>query len=391
MREKRNFPRMRFPGFGAEWAQKNLHEVAKISSGGTPSRGKPEYWGGSIPWVTTSLINFNEIDKTEEFISELGLANSSAKLFDRGTILMAMYGQGQTRGRVATLAIDATSNQACAGIQVNGEVVTTRFVFLYFERYYEQLREAANAGGQKNLSLGLISNFGICFPSIEEQQKIATFLTTVDRRIKLLQKQKEQLELYKKGLMQGLFSQQIRFKDENGNDFPDWEEKKLGEACEVSKGKQLNKDALTEDGKYPCQNGGIDPSGYTEKYNYEANTITISEGGNSCGYVNYLRTKFWCGGHCYAIVEVKKEIDNTFLFYFLKSQESDLMKLRVGSGLPNIQKKDIVKFSLLFPSIKEQQKIASFLSSLDNQIKGVGNQIDKTTEFKKGLLQQMFV
>ncbi|MCD8529372.1 MAG: restriction endonuclease subunit S [Flavobacterium sp.] len=191
--------------------------------------------------------------------------------------------------------------------------------------------------------------------------------------------------------MQQIFAQKLRFKDENGNNYPDWEEKKLGDLVDVVKGKQLNKEELSEVGTYPCQNGGIEPSGYTEEFNTIENTITISEGGNSCGYVNFMTSKFWCGGHCYSLLNIKNNVMKQFLFQYLKFNQNEIMKLRVGSGLPNIQKGSIANFRIEIPCLEEQQKIASFLSAIDIQIEGVSNKIEQTKLFKKGLLQQMFV
>jgi type I restriction enzyme S subunit len=167
----------------------------------------------------------------------------------------------------------------------------------------------------------------------------------------------------------------------------------LGKVCEVKKGKQLNKEELTETGEYPCINGGINLSGYTDKFNSLENTITISEGGNSCGYINFFKVKFWSGGHNYSIeINNTEETDNDFLFQLLKYNETEIMKLRVGSGLPNIQKKDLVAFPLVFPISKEEQtKIANFLSAIDDKINHCQSQIANTEVWKKGLLQGMFV
>ena len=112
----------------------------------------------------------------------------------------------------------------------------------------------------------------------------------------------------------------------------------LFEICEISKGKQINGEFLSEKGKYYVMNGGTEPSGYYNNYNVEANTISISEGGNSCGYVQFNTSPFWSGGHCYTIQEIADNVDNLYLYHFLKSKEDAIMKLRIGSGLPNIQK-----------------------------------------------------
>lgn len=157
------------------------------------------------------------------------------------------------------------------------------------------------------------------------------------------------------------------------------------------KGSQLNKDTLTEQGNYPALNGGINPSGFTTDWNTKENTITISEGGNSCGYVNFVTTKFWSGGHNYSLQDLKHSIDVKFLYQYLKFNEDKIMKLRVGSGLPNIQKGEISNFKVLVPCLAQQTKIANFLSLIDTKIEQVQKQLDSTKEFKKALLQQMFI
>lgn len=227
-------------------------------------------------------------------------------------------------------------------------------------------------------------------PILPEQQKIAEFLTVVDERIAKLKRKKELLEEYKKGMMQKLFSKEIRFKDEDGNDFPDWEGNRLGEVSQIVKGKQLNRSDMDGDGHIPVMNGGITPSGFTLKHNAAANSITISEGGNSCGYVAFQTVDFWLGGHCYALE--KESLITKFLFQCLKYNQRLIMSLRVGSGLPNIQKKHLSQFSISHPSSgQEQLKIAEFLTGIDDKITAVANQIDKAAEFKRGLLQKMFV
>ena len=183
----------------------------------------------------------------------------------------------------------------------------------------------------------------------------------------------------------------MRFKDENGKGFGDWEEKRLGEVCEIKKGKQLNRSGLSESVGFPVINGGVSPSGYTNIFNTEAGTITISEGGNSCGYINFLNTKFWSGGHCYSLSDLTPKIHVNFLYIFLKFKEENIMKLRVGSGLPNIQRKDLDKFILKIPEIREQQKISEFLGSVDNMLELKQKQIVAAEEWKKGVMQGLFV
>jgi type I restriction enzyme, S subunit len=164
------------------WRRSTLGDIACISSGGTPDRAKPEYWGGDVPWVTTGEIQFNTITRTTEKISAMGLQNSSAKLFPPGTLLMAMYGQGRTRGQVAKLGIEAATNQACAAILLN-EDIDPDFYFQYLSSQYNELRELGNAGTQKNLSGGILKGVAVPVPPYKEQRHIAQVLTTWDQAI----------------------------------------------------------------------------------------------------------------------------------------------------------------------------------------------------------------
>ncbi|MDV3594150.1 restriction endonuclease subunit R, partial [Elizabethkingia anophelis] len=178
-----NVPNLRFPEFTEEWETKKLGEISSVSSGGTPSRANPLYWDGDIPWISTTLIDFNLIEKSEEYITQEGLENSSAKLFPIGTLLMAMYGQGKTRGKVAILNIEATTNQACGAIITNEEVLNSFFAFQNLVKRYDEIRDLSNQGSQENLSGGIIKGIKITFPKLSEQIKITSFLSLIDERI----------------------------------------------------------------------------------------------------------------------------------------------------------------------------------------------------------------
>lgn len=169
-----------------------------------------------------------------------------------------------------------------------------------------------------------------------------------------------------------------------------WVWNKLGTICKIKKGVQFNRIELSDAGMYPCINGGITPSGYSDLWNTEAETITISEGGNSCGFVNYLTSKFWSGGHCYSLMDLKKGVDKGFLYQALKGRESLIMDLRVGSGLPNIQQKAVKEFKLLVPeSDAEQRQIAHILAKVDEAISQTQQLIAKYRRLKAGLMQDL--
>ena len=232
-------PKLRFKEFDSAWSNSKIDDIAVVTSGGTPSRSNLTFWDGNIPWVTTSLVDFNIIQSAEEFITQKGLDNSSAKLFPKNTILMAMYGQGITRGKVAILGIDATTNQACAAIKLQSNY-DTQFIFQNLMNRYEEIRDLSNDGGQKNLSAGIIKEIEVNYPEKTEQTKIATFLSAVDEKIAQLSQKLHLLGQYKQGMMQKLFYQQIRFKADDGSEFGEWEIQPLNHYLYTSKLK--NKD-----------------------------------------------------------------------------------------------------------------------------------------------------
>lgn len=205
--EEEAIPRLRFAEFrdAPEWCVAPLGELFDTKSGGTPDRARKEYWNGSIPWVTTSLVDFNIITSAKEFISEEGLDNSSAKMFPSGTVLVAMYGQGKTRGKVALLGISATTNQACAAI-LPGSDVDPLFTFANLCGRYDEMRSLSNSGGQENLSQDLIRRLPFRYPKdTAEQSKIVGLLSSLDFLIVAESEKIDGLKVHKQGLMQQLF------------------------------------------------------------------------------------------------------------------------------------------------------------------------------------------
>ena len=228
-----------------------------------------------------------------------------------------------------------------------------------------------------------LQNLKIPLPPLPEQKKIADCLSTWDSAIEKQSALINVLTQRKKALMQQLLTGKKRlpgFSDE-------WKEVKLGEICEIKKGSQINKIELSSNLGFPVINGGIEPSGYYDDWNVAENTITISEGGNSCGFINFIKEKFWSGGHCYTLQNLKININKIFLFYFLKNSENQIMKLRVGSGLPNIQQKDIKNFEILLPKIEEQTAIAEILATADRELTLQKEKLAQLQTQKKGLMQ----
>lgn len=268
----------------------------------------------------------------------------------------------------------------------NESLLSKEYTYIYLRqpKIKHYLFSNTTSSTMPAVSFKLVETVPILIPPDREQQKIAQILSTWDKAIEKLEALIAAKQKRKKALMQQLLTGKKRFAGFEG----DWKTQPLAKICKIVKGEQLNRDTLSEIGSFPVINGGITPSGYGEVFNRESNMITISEGGNSCGFVNLIRTRFWCGGHCYALESVKP--NNEYLYQALKLNEHKIMRLRVGSGLPNIQKKDIEHFHLDIPSSKEeQQKIATVLTTADTEIQTHQNQLSALKEQKKGLMQQL--
>lgn len=200
-----------------------IKSIADVSSGNTPSRRKSEYWNGSIPWITTGELESGYVTASKECVTEKALKETALKLYHKGTVLIAMYGQGKTRGTAAVLGIEATVNQACAALTVHSGC--SKFLFYQLQNSYHAIRRLSNTGNQENLNAEIIKNFKILWPDELEQQKIAAILSTQDKVIELKEKLLVQKQQQKKYLMQQLLTGKLRLPDING----EWTSVKLKE------------------------------------------------------------------------------------------------------------------------------------------------------------------
>lgn len=250
------------------------------------------------------------------------------------------------------------------------------------------------SGAQPNVLVGSLRKYKINIPSLLEQQKIASFLSAVDEKIQQLNRKKELMEQYKKGVMQQLFSGELRFKDEDGKDYPKWEEKKIKEIFIVTRGNVLSmtmvSDKQNENNKYPVyssqtKKNGL--SGYYDKFLFE-DCITWTTDGAGAGDVNFRKGKFYCTNVC-GVLKSDKGYANVFIAEILNTISRKYVSY---VGNPKLMNNVMSEISISIPeSIKEQQKIANFLSSIDTKIESTTKQITQTQTFKKGLLQKMFV
>ena len=266
-------------------------------------------------------------------------------------------------------------------IRVNVTTHDPYFIFsqLHTHRYWRWVSIMSARSGQPGINSQEYSSFPIFTTSIEEESKIAKLLSLIDECIATQNKIIEDLKKLKSAISEKLFV------GVNGNIVM------LSEICDIVKGKQINGEFLSDSGIYYVMNGGTEPSGYYNEYNVDANTISISEGGNSCGYVQFNTSPFWSGGHCYTIQKIADNVDNLYLYHFLKSKEDAIMKLRIGSGLPNIQKKDLAMFKIKIPTIEQQKAISTFLSSLERKSEVEERMQNAMQKEKQYLLRQMFI
>ncbi|HDR27794.1 restriction endonuclease subunit S, partial [Rhodovulum sp.] len=217
-------------------------------------------------------------------------------------------------------------------------------------------------------------------PPLPEQRKIAEILRTWDEAIEKLEALRATKLRRLRGLSRALF--------DRAADDPATVTKPLATLARIIKGRQLNKLDIAK-GEYPVWNGGMSPSGFHNEWNTEGGTITVSEGGNSCGFVNLADRRFWLGGHCYALQDLSKVVERDFLFHSLKAREAEIMRLRVGSGLPNIQRTDFERLSVVVPPRDEQEKIARALTTGNAELDLLGAEIEALTRQKRGLMQKL--
>ena len=374
MSEEKLVPKLRFSGFDDEWIEEKLGNLVQIKSGEC-TKNLITGIDNSIPYFKVEQLN-NSLKyqiKTPYFI------NDKSKIVNKGSIIFPKRGAAILLNKIRILNQDSFMDTNLMTLTPNNKLYNE---FLYYFIYKENLSKIADTTSIPQLNNKHIKPYPIKLPSFEEQLKISKFISSVDKKVSLLSQNLEIFNDFKKGLLQQIFTQKLRF---------DFDEIRLRSISKINKGKQLNKEHMLEIGKFYVLNGGQEPSGYTDSWNTSENTITISEGGNSCGFVNFNTEKFWSGGHCYYLNKLSENIDVYYLYSYLKFIEPQIMRLRVGSGLPNIQKGDIENIKIKILPKKEQIKISNLLLSTDNKISSIESQKDSFEIFKKGLLQQMFV
>ena len=405
-----NTPTLRFPEFKGNWTNKKLGEITSWASGGTPPKDNALFWDGDIPWISASSMRGIVYSDSELKITNAGLKKGS-KLAKKGSLLILVRGSMLfNKIPIGIVSKDVAFNQDVKSIVVDNHS-TSEFILNWFTAFEPMILNMVTGTGigAGKLDLPDLKALEIQIPTLPEQQKIATFLTTVDEKLQALKQKKSLLEQYKKGVMQKIFSQELRFKDDNGNEFPDWEEKKLGEVADFYKGKGLPKSDIVENGKFKCLHYGELFTKYKESIvNILSSTDAFDKPFLSIANDVLMPTSdvtpnglatascineddVILGGDVLVIRQKIKVFEGLFFSYYVNQYREKVMKLVSGSTVFHLYGSDMKKLEILIPCLEEQTKIATFLSAIDEKINQCQAQITNTEVWKKGLLQRMFV
>lgn len=388
-----NVPELRFSEFKGAWKKKKLSDLGYYSKSYPYSRAIE---GEGI----IHHIHYGDIhSKLPSKINDINLLptiveNRNFEFVKKGDIIFADASEDYKDLGKAVL-VNIEDNNIIASLHTHvfrlNKEISAEFLINFTKtlNYYKFIKKQGTGISVLGISKKNLSNLTLNIPKYNEQQKIGIFFSKLDRQIELEEQKLAKLEEQKKGYMQKIFSQEFRFKDGSGNEYPEWEEVKLQNIANIKKGEQIKKENIDNNGKYYHLNGGTTASSRTNLFNTNPFTISISEGGNSCGFIKMNKEYFFSGGHNYTLLDLS--VSNFYLYAYLKYHEKKIMSLRVGSGLPNIQKKDISNYLIKIPRKEEQEKIGSFFKNLDEFIEKQANKVELLKQRKQSFLQKMFV
>ncbi|MBW0765443.1 restriction endonuclease subunit S [Mammaliicoccus fleurettii] len=407
--EVKNVPELRFPEFDGEWEEKKIGELSqKTISGGTPRTSKLEFWNGDIPWIQSSDLSMNKlyIDCSNKSITEEAIDNSSAKIIPAKSIAIV------TRVGVGKLAfVDFKYSTSQDFISLANLIFDTNFSIYSLYNKIKIISKNLQGTSIKGITKNELLNTELLMPiDIAEQQKNGEFFSKLDRQIELEEQKLAKLEEQKKGYMQKIFSQQLGFKDENGNEYPTWQSYKLGNL--YKKGKAGGTPKSTESKYYNGEVPFLSISDITEQGKFIMNTEkSITQEGvdnstawlvpvNSINYamyasVGYLSINKIEVATSQAIFNMVFEDNNLveYIYYYLNHiRDKGILEKLVGTGTQSNLSASIMKSMYIkLPDYEEMVKITDFLSKVDKLIEKQNQKIDGLKERKKGFLQKMFV
>jgi type I restriction enzyme S subunit len=394
MEKQKNIPVLRFPEFeiveNISYKKYLFRDIFNFSTGKSikQNEASPDFETPCVRYgelyhlyneVIKEVINKTNVDKSELLFSqgdEILLPSAGEDPLDIGSA-SALTVENVAIGRTINILKPMKAN-------VYSQIYVAYYINQKLRKNISALAKGVSISNVYNSDLKTLE---IILPPLPEQHKIASFFTAIDQKISQLKKKKDLLEQYKKGVMQKIFSQQIRFKDDDGREFPKWEKKRLGEIS-VKKASTISANTIDENfGEYPVYGA----TGFLKCVDFyiESNDyISIVKDGAGVGRLLYCKGNSSVLGTL-DIIKPKAGL-NTFFLYLLLSQ-IDFTKFITGSTIPHIYFKDYSKTILPIPIEKEQTKIANFLSALDDKIQHTQKQIEQAEQWKKGLMQKMFV
>ena len=413
-KEEKKAPKLRFNGYTNDWERKKLGDVAKITPGGTPSKNISNYWyPKEIPWLSSGEINKEIIFSTDDMISKEGFNNSSAKWIKQDSVLIALAGQGKTRGKVAINRIPLTTNQSIAGIEPSNEVYY-KFLYHQLTKDYLKLRLVSSGDGSRGgLNKKLLNDYAVNLSSIDEQHKLGILLSRIDNTLQLHERKCEELTLIKKALLQKLFPKKEEVRPEvRYKNFSDaWEQRKLGDLGKAKSGF----------GFPESEQGGKEgvPFFKVSDMNLKGNEFEMTTATN---YVTHeqISLKKWkpieevpaifFAKVGTAVLLNRKRLcrlpfllDNNTMAFSFDVQKLDidftvslfskinLPALAQVGALPSYNTKDVESIKVYIPSLEEQKKIGVYLKKINNLIALHQRKLEKLKQLKKFLLQNMFI
>ena len=413
MSETVHIPQLRFPEFSGDWnrvkIQKLLDDKSIIShldgNHGALYPRSEEFTKEGVPYVTANDFINGKVDLKKCKCLPVERASQFKKgIAHNGDVLFA---HNATVGPVALLETDleyVVLSTTATYYRCDNNTLINKYlkVYLTSNDFVRQYSRVMSQSTRNQVPITTQRLFYINLPDKPEQQKIAAFLTAVDSKIEQLSKKQELLGEYKKGLMQQIFSQAIRFRagdtpgqpllpngnSPSGSDFPNWEEKRLGDLCEITTGK-LDANAMVEGGQYRFYTCAKEYY-KIDDYAFDTDALIVSGNGANVGYIHHYQGKFNAYQRTYVLDSFT---DNIIFVKFVLDEylHKRIMKEKNEGNTPYIVMGTLTDMKINLPSFSEQTKIANLLSSIDSKIEQVGKQLDESKQFKKALLQQMFV
>ena len=372
------FPKLRFKNAeGAEftsWVTSFIGDECKITTGNKDTQNKID--GGKYPFFVRSqtVERINTYSKDCEAVLTSGDGVGVGKNYH--------YINGKFDFHQRVYCLYDFSNQLLG-----------KYLYIYFSNYFfDRVKRLSAKNSVDSVRMDMISKMEIKLPSLVEQTKIASFLSAVDEKISQLTQKHALLSQYKQGMMQKLFSQQIRFKADDGSEFGEWVEWKFASCIDIFDNLRKPVSASERKVGFTPYYGANGIQSYIDGYTHEGEFILIAEDGANdlINYpVQYVNGKIWVNNHAHVVSGKQHIVDNKFLKYRLGS--IDFTKYLVGGGRAKLNAGAMKEIAFLLPCLEEQTKIANFLSEIDQKIEVVAQQIEQAKIWKKGLLQQMFV